>query len=71
MQQIPIIERAYQLARSGTCPTVVELRAHLREEGYTQVDDFIAGRTLLSDLKRLCEASVASQEPDIPSDTEA
>ena len=72
MPETPIIERAFQIARSGTCPTVRDVRAHLRMEGYTLVDDFITGRTLVATLKRLCETSFsASRAETMPSDTEA
>ena len=63
MPSIPIIERAYQLARSGTCPTIRDLRNRLRSEGYTLVEDFIAGRSLLPELKRLCALSCAARSP--------
>ena len=52
----PIIERAYALARSGSCQNVNEVRRRLRSEGYLQVSDHLEAKTLISDLKRLCEA---------------
>ena len=71
MPPTPIIERAYAIARSGTCPTIRDLRARLRQEGYTLVDDFIAGRSLLSELKLLCERTSAENSPALATDTAA
>jgi hypothetical protein len=45
------IERAFELARSGTCKTVNEIKQKLREEGYN--DDMIIGRSLWMQLRTL------------------
>lgn len=60
--QTPLIERAYALARSGSCQDVNEVRRRLKAEGYFQVSDHLEGRTLLHELKRLCEAKFV--DPD-------
>lgn len=46
------IERAYQLAMSGSCPTTADIKLRLRKEGYDEKHLF--GRTLLTELRRLC-----------------
>ncbi len=46
------VERAYQLASSGACPTVADIKARLRREGYEDRDIF--GPLLLADLRKLC-----------------
>ena len=50
------IERAFELARSGQCKTISEIRQQLKIEGYNQ--DRIEGRSLLLQLRTLmAEAS--------------
>jgi hypothetical protein len=46
-----IIERAFQLARASK--SVEEIRATLRQEGYSNVDAHLAGPSIRADLKRL------------------
>jgi len=57
--QIPIIERAYQLARSGTCATVSEIKAMLKAEGYAYIEHELAGPALHASLRAACVASRA------------
>ena len=47
------LERAFDLARSGTCQNVVALRKRLDYEGYAGHQ--IEGRTLTNQLKTLIE----------------
>jgi hypothetical protein len=61
--KLPIIERAYGLARSGTCRDVNAIRRQLKSDGYgPQVRDFLCGRSLVADLKKLCQEH-AKAEP--------
>ena len=48
---VGIVERAYQLAPE--CFNLDEVRAKLRSEGYTQIDDHLSGPTLRNALKKL------------------
>ncbi|MHB8284060.1 MAG: hypothetical protein ACYDD1_05240 [Caulobacteraceae bacterium] len=50
-----IIERAYQLARSGGVVRTGDIRLQLAREGYNQVDTQISGQSLTTDLMRLCK----------------
>jgi hypothetical protein len=55
MPTVPILERAYELARSGECQGVDDIRARLKTEGYgAEVQMQMSGRTLRADLRRLC-----------------
>lgn len=45
-----IIERAFQLARE--VPEIDDIRKVLRQEGYSNVDAHLAGRSIKADLKR-------------------
>ncbi len=49
------MERAYELARSGDCATVADIKARLRAEGLAE--DQIFGPKLLADLRGLCNAA--------------
>jgi hypothetical protein len=47
-----VIERAFELARSGKCRTVGEIRHHLMKEGYDLHQ--IEGPELIKQLRDLC-----------------
>ena len=49
-----LIERAYQLARSGEYATVSAIKAQLKSEGYVSVERHLQGASILHDLRRLC-----------------
>jgi hypothetical protein len=53
------IERAYELARSGACRTVSEIKQRLTAEGYDRVRDSLYGQSLNADLRKLCQAHYA------------
>jgi hypothetical protein len=47
------VERAFELARSGACISIVEIKKRLNAEGYS--NDVIMGRQLLAQLKAVIE----------------
>jgi hypothetical protein len=49
------IERAFTLARSGTCASVAEIRSRLKSERFDQVEAHLAGPSLNRQLRALCE----------------
>jgi hypothetical protein len=49
------LERAFELARSGRCATVADIKRKLREEGYQ--DDQIEGPSLFGQLNSLMRKS--------------
>jgi hypothetical protein len=52
MQHRPsIIERAFQLAKSGQCLTVDDIRTQLSQERYEMQDAYIRGSSLLAQLR--------------------
>jgi hypothetical protein len=53
------VERAYQLAGSGECAGVGEVKDRLRAEGFTDVQGQLYGPTITSALRKLCESSRA------------
>lgn len=49
------LERAYDLARSGRCRTVSEIKQALSSEGFERIQDALYGPTLTSALRKLCQ----------------
>ena len=65
----PLIQRAFQLARSGDYDGIKVLRHALTKEGYEGVESRIAGRSLVNQLRRLYrEARKASLSPGVPNE---
>ena len=52
---IPILQRAYQLARSGACTNVSDVRRQLKQEGYEgqSIDGHTFGLGMRRELQRL------------------
>jgi hypothetical protein len=57
------VERAFQLARSGTCKTLAEIRAQLIKERHVGVSEHLVGPSLRRDLTRLCAEARRGDEP--------
>lgn len=55
MQTPTTLERAFALARSGTCNGVAEVRLALKRERYDQVEAHLAGPAISRQLRALCE----------------
>jgi hypothetical protein len=53
------VERAYELARSGSCTGVGDIRQHLAQEGHDSVQQHLSGPSLRRELARLCKAARA------------
>ena len=52
------MERAFEMAKSGQCKSVDEIRKRLKQEGYSVTQ--ITGRSLLKQLGELIRASQSS-----------
>ena len=48
-----VIERAFQIAKSGTVSTVAELSGQLTAEGYANAAQLLAGRSLALQVTRM------------------
>lgn len=48
------LERAFTLARSGSCATVNDIRMQLRAERFDLVDAHLAGPAIARQLRELC-----------------
>ncbi|HEX8222822.1 MAG TPA: hypothetical protein VF605_03285 [Allosphingosinicella sp.] len=51
------VERAFELARSGSCANVPAIVAALKGERHESVDAHLAGPSIRRDLKRVWEAA--------------
>ena len=49
------LERAYQLAESGTCRTVSDVKQALQGEGYDRIQDSLYGGTITAALRKRCQ----------------
>jgi len=52
-----IVERAYQIARTGRAADIDAIKAILKQEGYFNVSRELTGPILLKALRDLCVAS--------------
>jgi hypothetical protein len=54
MQAPSTLERAFVLARSGTCASVGDIRLTLKRERFDQVEAHLAGHSINRQLRALC-----------------
>ena len=54
------LERAFELARSGKCANVAQIRLQLKAEGYAR--DQLTGPALLRQIRDLCIAAAGAPE---------
>jgi len=55
MQSPTTLERAFVLARSGTCASVADIRSKLKGERFDQVEAHLAGHSINRQLRTLCD----------------
>ena len=60
------VERAYQLARSGQCPTLGDIKIRLRAEGCPQISAHLAGQKIRRALQELCTAARLERQRPAP-----
>lgn len=58
IRQLSTVERAYQLARSGACRNVEDIRRRLTTERYESVQAHLSGASIKRDLLALCKVAV-------------
>ncbi len=51
------LERAYQLAEGGTCRTPSDVKASLKTEGFSSIQDQLHGNTITKALRQRCDAN--------------
>ncbi len=60
MLETGIIERAFQLARSGRFKKVEEIQRALKREGYGRAEGHLAGRLIRTQLRQACNEAAAA-----------
>lgn len=50
-----IIERAFELARSGDCASVAAIRAQLKKEHFAAIEDHLEGASIRGQLRSLIQ----------------
>ena len=63
-QRPPLIERAFDLARSGLYKDVPDIARQLNAEGYEGVTNRLAGPSLRKQLRELCRTPVADRQQE-------
>ena len=56
----PTVKRAFELARTGTCRTIGQLRADLKAEQCDGVQEHLASRSLVDQLRAIMKSKIAS-----------
>jgi len=54
------LERAFALARSGTCLSVQDIRLKLKQERFDNIEAHLAGHSIGRQLRALCEEARAA-----------
>ncbi|MEG3083399.1 hypothetical protein U1707_07070 [Sphingomonas sp. PB2P12] len=62
--QITTVERAFELAKSGACASVNDLRQRLRREGYDAVHLHLHGASINRQLVDLIHAAKGASAPE-------
>jgi chaperonin GroEL (HSP60 family) len=68
-RRLSILERAFDLARSGACRSVEEIAKKLKQEQYEAVDTHLGGSSLRKELRKICAEARATRlaaEPPLP-----
>ena len=55
------LERAYQLAEGGTCRTIGDVKAQLKSEGFSSVQDQLHGMSIAKALRTRCNAAYVGE----------
>ena len=58
--RLTAVERAFDLAGSGQCRTVQDIRRQLSGEGYLDVRHHLSGRSIMAELGRVIKAAQAA-----------
>ena len=60
----PTLERAFQIARSGSCATIGDIRKRLDGEGFANIDNQLDTLAIRKALTRLCAEAQAENRKD-------
>lgn len=60
------IERAYELARSGECRTLSDVKQRLSADGHDRIQEHLYGSTVSAALRKLCQANYVVKPDENP-----
>jgi chromosome segregation and condensation protein ScpB len=60
------LERAFELARSGTCRTIDDIRRQLSKEGFELVHAHVSGGMITKQLKAAMTQRLAAETATMP-----
>lgn len=60
------IERAYELARSGECRTLSDVKQRLSADGHDRIQEHLYGATVSSALRKLCQTHYVPRPEESP-----
>ncbi len=60
------IERAYELARSGECRTLSDVKQRLSADGHDRIQEHLYGATVSSALRKLCQENYVPRPDESP-----
>jgi hypothetical protein len=68
MHRPGVIERAFELARSGDCASIEEIRSQLKRESHASVDSHLGSPMLGRQLRKLCTEHRVNAQPQQAND---
>ncbi len=60
------IERAYELARSGDCRTLSDVKQRLSADGHDRIQEHLYGSTVSAALRKLCQENYVVKPDENP-----
>lgn len=60
--RVPLMERAFELARSGEVSDIVGIKTRLHAEGYSGIDAHLDGSQIRVDLRKIMAAAPRKSE---------
>ena len=60
--RLSTVERAYELAKSGTCADLNQVKRRLQDEGYGSVGPHLSASLLSRELRALCKAACSQTD---------
>lgn len=61
LKRLTTLERAFALARTGSCHTVTDIRAQLKKEQFDLVDAHLGGMSIQRQLNKLMKTGALQQ----------
>ncbi len=60
-ENLTTLERAFQLAKSGDCASIADIRLRLKSEGYSDWQSHTKGPSIRNQLNALCAEAVKAK----------